>query len=189
MRGAAKAARLTSMDCRWEPDRRGARLFLACHCLFFSEDCRMRGSSLHIDCMSDPCPTRLPQVWTWAPEDPFRVVFTSPDDVLSLGEAWECFRVSRLERKKPALGTICNCSDLRKRLFVDWLDLLLTELRCPYPGEWRQIGFAFKWVKQSLLPPMDAVERGEGLRAPPSRGSGCAAVPLDRPVSPTFRAG
>lgn len=82
-----------------------------------------------------------------------------------LGEAWERFRVSRLERKKPAVGTICNCSDLRKRLFVDWLDLALTELECPYPGEWRQSDFAFKWGKQSLLPPMDAVEGGEGLGA------------------------
>lgn len=52
---------------------------------------------------------------------------TAPDGVPTLREAWDRFRVSHLERKKRAAGTLRGYTDHMERLFADWLDRPLSE--------------------------------------------------------------
>lgn len=73
----------------------------------------------------DPRPPRAPRRKAG---DGAGAPFASPDGVPTLREAWERFRVSHLERKKRAAGTIRGYADHMERLFADWLDRPLSEL-------------------------------------------------------------
>lgn len=74
----------------------------------------------------DPRPPRVKKEKPAAP-DPGGVTITSPDGVPTLGEAWRRFKVSHLERKKRAAGTLRGYTDHMERLFADWLERPLSE--------------------------------------------------------------
>ena len=74
----------------------------------------------------DPRPPRVKKEKPTAP-DVSGIAITSPDGVPTLGEAWQRFRVSHLERKKRASGTLRIYTDHMERLFADWLDRPLSE--------------------------------------------------------------
>ncbi|MBA4806915.1 integrase arm-type DNA-binding domain-containing protein [Brevundimonas sp.] len=93
-----------------------------------SRDARIKAKALigQIGKGEDPRPPRVKRVKPGS-VDASGVVITSPDGVPTLGEAWQRFKISHLERKKRASGTLRSYTDHMERLFADWLDRPLSE--------------------------------------------------------------
>ncbi|WP_312571911.1 integrase family protein [Brevundimonas sp.] len=93
-----------------------------------SRDARLRAKALigQIGKGEDPRPPKVKKEKPPAP-DLCGISITSPDGVPTLGEAWQRFRISHLERKKRAEGTVRGYVDHMERLFADWLERPLSE--------------------------------------------------------------
>ena len=69
----------------------------------------------------DPRPPKVRKAKAPDP-DQSGIAINSPDGVPTLGEAWQRFKISHLERKKRAAGTLRGYTDHMERLLADWLD-------------------------------------------------------------------